>query len=763
MRVLLNYSKEEKDYLPVIAHIFRSMGIEAASTAQNLTISELMDKARVAGCSAIVCNNEQTLRYLVPGDKPTVDKWRGSRLNFDFPTIIINKMAHVHTVPHGRWLLERDLAKLKYIYHKPVPFRYEKILSREAMDWALNEFSTATFLAYDIETKTLPSEVEGEVGETIITCASWTACFEDKLQTIVLPLVDYEGDHWQDDRDYIRAIKFAQKMNATSIPKAMHNGMYDCTHSIRYHIEPRNYTLDTMYLAHSEYSELPKTLDFVASYLLYDYIYWKDDAEQASKKRDQEKYWAYNAKDTWYTARNLIEQLRGSQSYTFTNYKKQFPLVYPSLYCNFEGLKVDNTKRLELRDKAEKQLVRARTNLQAAFADPNFNPGSWQQVEHYLYKVFGAKKPKIGKSKSGTDEKNLKAVANQHPLLARVTDEILDYRESQKAIGTYYDFLQYKGRLLWALNPFGTDTSRMACSASSLWCGTQVQNVPGYAKVMLVADEGFEIFEADNKQSEGRTTAYCSQEEALILALEDAQRDFYKTLGTLFFNIPYEEVTDFFRNKVLKKIVHGTNYMMGAGTFIENIGAAILFETAAKLNYEIVEIVRANRPNQRTLKGFAKELLEAYHKPFPRVREWYKEIYNEIATTNRLVSPLGHVRHFFGDITKNHNMLRGAVAHQPQNLSVEILNKGFRRAYQDIVLPSDGDFRIKAQIHDSIFGQWRISRRDEFAKKLADAMYNPVTVHGRTLVIPIDIKYGQNWGEQDEDNPNGTVKYKGLK
>ena len=105
-------------------------------------------------------------------------------------------------------------------------------------------------------------------------------------------------------------------------------------------------------------------------------------------------------------------------------------------------------------------------------------------------------------------------------------------------------------------------------------------------------------------------------------------------------------------------------------------------------------------------------------------------------------------------------MLRGAVAHQPQNLSVEILNKGFIRAYKEIVLPSNGDFRLKAQIHDSIFGQWRISRRDEFAARLADCMYNPVSVHGRTLVIPIDIKYGQNWGEADEHNPNGTVKYK---
>lgn len=765
MQILLNYDKNERDYLPPLAQILRTRGLNAMSTSANLTMQELVNKAKQAGCSAVAVCNDMTLRNLVPGDSPTLDQWRGSRLNFELPVIILNRLAHIHTVAHGRWLLEKDLDKFKFIRRKPTPFSYTKLETKERMDVALKILSQAIFIAYDVETKT-PKIPEGQLeGErTVITCASWTGAFADgTLKTFVLPLIDYTGDHWKDDREYAQAIRFMQRANALRIPKVMHNGMYDCTHSIVYHAEPMDYILDTMALAHAEYSELPKDLGFVSSYLLFDYVHWKYDAEYAAKHKDQEKYWGYNAKDTWHTARNLIEQLRNASPYTFTNYKRTFPLTFPALYGNFEGLKIDQEKRLQLRETAEIKLKKARQRLQTMFADPNFNPGSWQQVEHYVYGIFGAIKPKVGKSKSGTDEKNLKVVGEQHPFLLRMTEEILEYRESQKAIGTYYDFLQLKGRLMWALDPFGTDTTRMACKASSFWVGTQVQNVPGYAKEMLIADEGFEIFEADNKQSEGRTTAYCSQEEALILALEDAHRDFYKTLGTLFFDIPYEEVTDFFRNKVLKRIVHGTNYMMGAKTFIENIGVRILLETAGKLGIVIVETPRANRPNHRTLHQFAKDLLDAYHKPFPRVREWYKEIEEEIRDTGFLVSPTGQVRRFFGDIRRQHTMLRSAVAHQPQQLSVEILNKGFLRAYHEICLPSNGDFRLKAQIHDSIFGQWRISRRDEFAQKLADCMYNPTVVHGRTLVIPIDIKYGQNWAEADESNPNGTVKYKGLK
>lgn len=181
------------------------------------------------------------------------------------------------------------------------------------------------------------------------------------------------------------------------------------------------------------------------------------------------------------------------------------------------------------------------------------------------------------------------------------------------------------------------------------------------------------------------------QELKLIEALESATHDFYRTLGTLFFNIPYAEVSDFFRNKVLKKIVHGTNYMMGAKTFIENIGVQIpLFDTASKLGVILVQVPHKNHPEEQTITSFARDLLEAYHKPFPRVRAWYKEIFSEIQITGMLVSPLGHTRKFFGDINKEHDMLRGAVAHQPVNLSVKILNKGFWRCYKELVVLAMG-------------------------------------------------------------------------
>ena len=696
--------------------------------------------------------NDESLVNCVAGDKPSLDDWRGSRLNFSVPMIVINKLSHINTVPYGEWLLNKDLDKLRSLHKRPVEFNYTKLLSTRMFKDVLEDLSKSIAMYYDIETKTLKNtDNPEEVGKTIITCASWTGIYENgQLRTYMLPLVDFTHDHWNTNKEYEEALLFLKRANALPVIKAMHNGMYDATHSIVYNAPPLHYTYDTMAMAHAEYAELPKDLSFVASYQLYDYMQWKNDAGSASKSRDIEKYWAYNAKDTWHGARILVQQLRTAPAYAFKNYKNKFYLTYPSLYCNFEGFAIDLEKRNELRTASSKQLTAAKSRLLIKFADPNFNPGSWQQVEKYIYHVFGAVKPKIGKSKSGTDEKNLLVVGEQHPLLARLTTDILSYREAQKAIGTYYDFLRFSNRLLWALNPFGTDTERMACSASSFWCGTQVQNIPPYAKGMLVADPGYELFEADNSQSEGRTTAYCAQEVNLITALETAGRDFYRTLGTLFFQIPYEEVTDFFRNKVLKRIVHGTNYMMGAKTFIENIGIMILYEVAPKVGIQLVDIPVKGAMNQMTLKQFAKHLLDIYHEPFPRIREWYKEIQHEVATTGYIVSPLGHVRRCFGNISRDHNMLRSLVAHQPQNLSVEVLNIGFNRIYKELVVSDNGNIRLKAQIHDSNLGQIRIGMREHYAPLILEKMRNPVIIHGREMNIPVDIKFGPNWAEMEK-------------
>lgn len=784
MHLLVNYEQREANYLPVLAALLRQAGHTAVSTSKPHSATQLMAKAKAGKCEAIICINSETLANLAPGSKPSLDAYRGSLLRYDYPVLVVNPLAHINSVTYGRFLLENDLKKLSTCHLPPAHFSFEVVDTEDKFEEILSYVQNeAILMSHDIETITLnqpkkkerkainddySEDVEGLGGDTIISCAGWSILSRSgAIRNVVLPLVDFAVDHYLTDLEYQKALLFLRAMNAVSIDKVMHNGMYDALHCLRYHAPVRNWTLDTMAMQHFEYVELPKTLDFTASLHLPDYIYWKDLSDSASKAKDVRSYWRYNALDCFNTLRIAMSWLRNAPAYARKNYADGFKLVYPALYCSFEGFQIDQEERERMRRKATSLRDSSLALLRTYVADPEFNPGSWQQVEKYIYNVFGAKKPKIGKSKSCTDEKNLKAVAEQHPLLALLVEEILTYRENVKAIGTYFDFLQMNGRLLWSLDPFGTETERMACRASSLWCGTQVQNIPSYAKSMLIADEGFLLGEADNSQSEARCTAYCAQEEKLIAALEAEGKDFYKTLAFLFFGIPYEEVTDFMRNKVIKKIVHGTNYMMGAKTFIENVGIAILHEAAAMLGFKLISSTeKASKKkladNEITIMRFATILLDKYHEPFPRVRKWYEELLIEVIRTGMVKSPLGHTRRIFTDLSKNKAALKEVVAHQPQNLSVTIINKGFWNCYYHLVTRPQaplklGDYRLKAQIHDSILDQFREEFKDVVLARKHQLMDNPTVIRGRTLRIPVDHKVGRRWAERKE-NKDGTIE-----
>lgn len=795
MKILINFQENERHMLPVLSYFIRQQGYTAISTSKALTISQLIDKAKSSGCQGVFLVNAQTLANCVPGTRPTLDLYRGSRLDYSVPVIVGNSLLQINSVIHGRFILETDLAKFKALSCQETKlFLYSVLDETHKFSSALQQIEQSLFVAVDIETVTLSPEGEilegsssqasdeassylsddnnftGDVvenGFTVITCVSFT-CFTNngEFKTYVLPFWNFLSCHWSSEYEYILAMQFLKAACETHTPKAMHNGQYDCLHLIAHRIFPRNFCIDTMGMAHAQYCSLPKSLDFVASLVLPDFYQWKPQAKEASSNKDIQQYWGYNAKDTFYTARIALHYLRKLPAYAKRNYGDQFKLVYPSLYCAFEGFLIDQRERSRLKAEREVLVEKQLEELQTILDDRGdisgkkkvgFNPSSPKQVQYYIYDVLGAKDPHIGFKKvngkrtrivRGTDAKNLSAIGEQHPILAAVTTRLISYRENRKAISTYFNFVQREGRLLYHLDPFGTGTERMASKKSSFWCGTQIQNIPQYAKTMLIADPGYTICEPDNSQSEARCTAYLAQDLKLIEALETPGKDFYTSLGTLFFGMEYEKVTKEFRNKVLKRIVHGTNYMMQEQTFIENAGVDNLLFAAMVLGVVITPTPTRGNNKEMTMKSFAGLLLEKYHEPFQRIRKWYQEIKNEISSTHMLRSPLGHVRYFFGDPAKHYQTFASAVAHGPQNLSVTIVNKGWWKLWL-LQKKFPTELRMKAQVHDSAPFQY-LTDRPDIRDRAIECFRTPVVIHGRELRIPVDYKEGPSWGETVE-------------
>lgn len=738
MKCLINYTLEDKGYLGTVAGMLKKLSIEAVATPKAYDITTLLALAKSpqVQAQAIVLANADTLGNLVKVSSrktATLSSFRGSRLNFSVPVIVTNPFSHIRAVKHGKWLLEKDLAKLLHIHKKPVQLAFQVLETRNQMQRAIKVLSSCLIISIDIETTT-----DGR-----ISCISFTGLIgAETTVTYIIPFIDFQENHWQDPQMYAAAIHTMQIICANNVPKMMFNATYDTQYLIRYHSYPNNLVLDVMGMAHSEFSELPKTLDFTASRLLWDYYQWKHEADTSKNDKDIRAYWGYCAKDSWNTLRCFLYMARDYPQYAVRNYQMAFKLTYPCLYCSFEGVLIDEEERQRKRKDALEELEKRKHELQVMAANPVFNPGSPKQVAEFVYDILGAKRIK-GDS---TDEKVLSRVAEQHPLLARICDDVKVYREKQKEISTYYDFHQWNGRLTYSLGPFATDTSRFSSRSANffLWnwednkaesYGTQVQNIPEYAKSMIVADPGYELFEADNNKSEARCVAEQCNSPGLQKVLADA-RDFYKLLAGIFFGILYENVSKELRNKVIKRIIHGTNYMMGIDTFIETAGVKQVYEGAALLNMPITDI-----------RAFVGYLLGIYHKRFPEVQEGYKETKKEVMRTSKLVSPMGHTRYFFGSISEDHKIFRAAVAHKPQNLSVTILNKGFWKVYK-ICINSNGELRLKAQIHDSNFGQYKEGMRAKYEPLILAAMDNPVTMPtGRVLSIPVDFATGRTWLE----------------
>jgi hypothetical protein len=106
----------------------------------------------------------------------------------------------------------------------------------------------------------------------------------------------------------------------------------------------------------------------------------------------------------------------------------------------------------------------------------------------------------------------------------------------------------------------------------------------------------------------------------------------------------------------------------------------------------------------------------------------------------------GLVRYCFGAPEKNKSDLNAYVAHPPQSLNAMTLNRAFMKVFYEIAVPHAANFKLLAQIHDSILGQVR-QGHEYLIQEVVKAMQIPVTVTGydgvkRVFTVPAAAKAG---------------------
>jgi DNA polymerase I-like protein with 3'-5' exonuclease and polymerase domains len=672
------------------------------------------------------------------------------------------------TVPYAKFVAKRLITKLTSPakWYVPTVFNGFDILApaNEAEFYTL--FQTHSLISIDVETVRQDAQIK---------CLSYTGFKIDTAKgayvshTVVLPL----------NSDY--ALATMRKWNLLPAPKVGQNFKYDLAYFARYNAPVHNYLYDTATLFHCWNSELPKDLGFLNSFFIREAVYWKDLAET----NDLYEYYRYNGLDTWGTGNAFLAMLHEAPDYAINNYRLEFPLLFPCHLSEMTGIERD-MDALEVA-RAEQQgivdsLSKSLNTMLGIPAGQTFNVKSSPQKKA-LFKLLGCSDLK------SQDEKNIKKAIFRHPFNARILRSVLGIIKARTLLSNYLtagkEFNRQDGtgsRFLYSLNPHGTDTSRLASKSHHFWCGDNIQKIPrgGIVKQSFKADPGFHLAECDLEQAESRDTAYISGDLTLIDNVENSP-DFHKSNASMFSGIPFDEITKVLRT-LFKPVNHGANYNMGAYVLIDTMGEEniILAKSLLNLNRFWTNLQVA---------GY---LLEQFHRVYPSIRKvFYAGVIEEIAITRKLSSTAVHhswtdtpkiealrstaepqyaamagkawVRYCFSDPSKSKPELSAYIAHPPQSLNAQTLNKSYISVFKDIAIhpKHKTNFKLNAQIHDSILFQYRIGH-DYLCDMVSERMEVPVTLKGydkvvRTFVVPAGVKrglhleqgYAEYWSETE--------------
>lgn len=648
----------------------------------------------------------------------------GSRIGReqDLDVLFLNPLSHLNTVPEAKFIFKRHISKITHPnkWFPQTEFTWE-LADASNIDNLYAQFRDAILMALDVET-------DEDSPLRTINCAGYCALFADgSTHTVVIPIKSMWGVLWM------------RKFNELPAPKVLQGGLYDHCYYARYNSPVYNWLWDTQNLFHSWYSELPKRLDYIAAFCLRKVHFWKDDG----KSGNLFDHYEYNGRDCWATLMACCALIMEMPDWAKRNYLEEFPVNFPALHTELDGLHINEFEFGASQAKVKAALIPHEQAL-AKWIGPNFNPGSSDQVKRLMRCLGGGDKNGIVES---SDEQHINALAAVHPLNEKILSEVLEVRGYRKLLSTYIVYDKFwNNRLYYKSNVAGTDTMRMAVTESSYWCGIPINVMPRGPEVksFISADPGWDgLCEGDFAQAEARCVGYISGCESLINLVE-SEYDYHAWNAQSFFGIPYNEIYDQQTGKTILKDIrdlskrtnHGANYNMGAAVMLSTMGPKAVGKAKRVLKL----------PVGWTLLEVCGYLLRQYEKTYPEVKvDWQEWIKRTIALTHKLVSPLGWTRYFFGNPMANKPALNAAVAHGPQNLNVNILNRAYYKIWRRSVYGDlRGIYRIKAQIHDSILGCYKGKDTPEKIRQLMIYPIDVTDIKGvtRTMKIPVDMKSG---------------------
>jgi uracil-DNA glycosylase family 4 len=591
------------------------------------------------------------------------------------------------------------------------------------------EISTKEFVGYDIEAT-----------PEFITCFSlaFYDAITDRIKSMSIPLLNNQGSMWSVEEELKIWAGLAKILEDPKIKIICQNGMFDIMYTLRtMNIKTDNFYFDTMLAQHRCYTELPKGLDYLTSTYTY-YPYYKDEGKLSHLKiiKDWPQYWTYNAKDAAYLlpiSEALMKELEEFESADAMTY--MMDLHKPLMEMEYNGILTDPKGIKDCKKKYEKFIIALQHGLNK-LANKELNTNSSKQMIAYFYGTLMIK-PYINRA---TGNATCNAVALHRIAKKGIKGSgeakiIIKMRKYGKLLSTYFNVaVDADNRLRCSHKITGTVSGRIATEGTFFGTGTNLQNQPYIFKYYLIADPDWILCEADLAKAEAHVVAYLTQDANMIESFESGV-DVHSFNASKIFNVPIEEVIHEAKTKKVdqrstmrymgKKVVHASNYNMGAQTFSDQLAVEEVFISQSE----------------------CKQLLQNYQDRFPGLKRWHQSIENEVSQSRILYNLFNSPRRFLGEMGPA--LFRNAYSYKPQSTVAELLNRGLIKMANDPRLGKDGyDIRLLTTVHDSVLFMFHKSKLPQLLQILLiikDHMTHTFTYKGRSFTIGLDAKIGTQW------------------
>lgn len=431
-------------------------------------------------------------------------------------------------------------------------------------------------------------------------------------------------------------------------------------------------------------------------------------------------------------------------------------LLEPATYMARRGLRVDLKLRRELSEKREEEISRMQKDLIGIVGLP-LNANSPKQVKEWLYEEMGVK-PRTRGKKATADETALRAImaeAENKLSTLKQTDArekwmrvligvkiILKIKKARTEKSRYLDIpIDNDGRLRCNYIVGGAETGRFSHQQTPWDTGCNAATIPKSLRCIIIPDDGYELAEFDLNRGESWVYSFLSLDPELMrIHLEggDFHSETASAISIAFGSRHYtvDEVISLYKSGdkfgyrlryLGKRINHASSYRMGPFR-----GAEIVNEESDETGITVT--VAQMRKSQ-----------ELWRQKYFMVPEWWRQIELKLEKDRTLITPYGRKRVFYG--FWGEELFKEATAFVPQSTSVDYLNVGMLKVYNELV--KKGLCELLHQQHDSILIQYREERRAEVIPEVMSRLVSKLVINGHEISIPVEAKYGPVW-EGDE-------------